>query len=87
MAVNVSKISEVILFAADLDPSSSMPPTTPKFTSKGFLVHLPLQFSPQPLHLTITQLLPSTTLLIHVTTSRSPRLSDALVLSMLDRTY
>jgi len=59
-----------------------MSPTSPKILSKAFLIHLPLPLSPQPLHLTVTQLLPSTTLLIHVTTSRSPRLSDALILSM-----
>ena len=59
-----------------------MSPATPKITSSAFFLHLPLHLSHQPLHLTLTQLLPSTTLLIHITTSRSARLSDALVLSM-----
>jgi hypothetical protein len=59
-----------------------MSSTSPKITSKAFLIHLPLRLSSQPIHITITQLLPSKSLLLHVTATRSPRLSDILVLSM-----
>jgi len=55
----------------------------PKISSQSLLVHFPRNLSPQPIHVTITQLLPSTSLLIHATTSRSqPRLSDVFVVSM-----
>ena len=57
--------------------------TTPRITTNSVLVHFPPKLSNQPVHLTITQLLPSTSLLLHVTTNRSqPRLSDVLVVSM-----
>jgi hypothetical protein len=57
--------------------------TTPRITANCVLVHFPPKLSTQPVHLTITQLLPSTSLLLHVTTNRSqPRLSDVLVVSM-----
>src|SRR5277367_6472066 len=60
-----------------------MLPTKPKISSNCFLVHLPRQLSPQPIHITLTQLLPSTSILVHVTTNRNqPRLSDVLVVSM-----
>lgn len=57
--------------------------TSPKISSNSVLIHLPHQLSPQPLHTTITQLLPSTSILLHVTTNRNQaRLSDVLVVSM-----
>ena len=56
---------------------------SPKVSSNSFLVHLPHQISPQPLHITITQLLPSTSILLHITANRNqPRLSDVFVVSM-----
>ena len=64
-----------------------MSTASPKISSNAFLLHLPLHLSPQPIHLTITQLLPSTTVVLHVTTNRNrPRLSDAFVVSMPRRT-
>ena len=61
----------------------SMETTSPKITSNSFLIHLPHNLSPQPIHITITQLLPSTSILLHVATNRNqPRLSDVLVVSM-----
>ena len=60
-----------------------MTAVSPKISSNSFLIHLPLHLSPQPIHLTITQLHPSTSTLLHVTTNRNrPRLSDAFVVSM-----
>jgi hypothetical protein len=55
----------------------------PKISSQSLLAHLPSHLSLQPIHLTLTQLLPSTTLLVHAATDRNqPRLSDVLVVSM-----
>lgn len=60
-----------------------MTSVTPKVTSSSLLIHFPPNLSPQPIHVTITQLLPSTSLLIHATTNRSTaRLSDVFVVSM-----
>ena len=60
-----------------------MSTTSPKISSNSFLIYLPLHLSTQPIHITITQLHPSTSILLHVTTNRNrPRLSDALVVSM-----
>ena len=57
--------------------------TTPKITTTAILVHFPPKLSSLPVHLSITQLLPSTSLLLHVTTNRNqPRLSDVFVVSM-----
>jgi hypothetical protein len=57
--------------------------TSPQVASSAYLVHLPFRLSASPLHITVTVLHPSPTLLLHLTTQRAnPRLSDALVLSM-----
>ena len=57
--------------------------TSPKITSQSFFVHLPRHLSTQPIHITITKLLPSTSFLLHVTTNpKQPRLADVLVVSM-----
>ena len=60
-----------------------MSTATPKISSNAFQIRFPLDVSPQPIHITITQLHPSTSILLHVTTNpNQPRLSDALVVSM-----
>jgi len=57
--------------------------SAPKITSTSYLLHLPARFSPSPLHVTVTRLFPSSTLLLHITTQRhQARLSDGLVVGM-----
>jgi hypothetical protein len=56
---------------------------TPQITSKASLLHLPLHLSSQPIHITLTQLLPSTGILVHISANQSlARLSNALVVAM-----
>ena len=57
--------------------------TTPKISCQSFFIHIPHHLSIRPVHITLTQLLPSTSFLLHVTTNpKQPRLSDVLVVSM-----
>jgi len=55
---------------------------TPQISSDCFRIQVSHSLSPVPLHVTITQLLPSTSFLLHVTTSNSARLGESLVVSM-----
>jgi hypothetical protein len=59
-----------------------MTATAPKITLNAFLLQLPLHVSSQPIHITITQFLPSTSIMVHVTGQSHARLSNALVLAI-----
>ena len=62
---------------------ATMTSVTPKVSSNSLLVHFPSSLSPQPVHVTVTRLLPSTSLIVHATTKHGqPRLSDVFVVSM-----
>lgn len=60
----------------------SMTGATPQISSDCFRIEVSHALSPVPVLVTLTQLLPSTSFLLHVTTSNSARLGDSLVVSM-----
>ena len=67
----------------DLHPLTMSTTSLPKISSQSFFIHLPPHQSLQPIHVTLTQLLPSTSFLLHITSNpKQPRLSDVLVVSM-----
>ena len=55
---------------------------SPRISSDSFLIQVSPSLLSVPVHITITQLLPSTSFLLHVTTNNSARLGDSLVVGM-----